>query len=106
MKMVRETLATAVICGLYIGTASMPAGSASVKDQIIVGEATHLKRVTPSPLGTRGKVDQSGTALAARSATNYKPSRLYADGVVEGPESCILGDPLNIGGGHTGGAGR
>jgi hypothetical protein len=106
MKLVRKILAVAVICGLYIGTASMPAGSASVKDQIIVGEATHLKRVTPSPLGTRGKVDQLGTALAARSLTSCKPSHLYTDGVVGDPESCILGDRLNIGGGHTGGVGR
>ena len=102
-----KTTALALMAGLLISAASMPAGSATGKDQVMIAENMPTKGGAPSSLGVRSPVEQARTALASpRSQPNCRPSHLYSDGVVGDPDSCIMGDILNIGGTRGGVAGR
>jgi hypothetical protein len=102
-----KTTAIALMSGLLISAASMPAGSATGKDQVMIAENMPTKSGTPSSLGVRSPVEQARTAFVApRSQPNCRPSHLYTDGVVGDPDSCIMGDILNIGGTRGGVAGR
>ena len=99
-----KTTAIAVVSGLLIGAASMPARSATVKDKAMAVEKMPTKGGAPSSLGVRSPVDEARTAFVSpRSQPNCKPSNLYSNGVVGDPESCIMGDRLGIAGGHAGG---
>ena len=102
-----KTTAIAMISGLLMGAASMPAGSATGKDQVMIAENMPTKGGAPSSLGVRSPVDEARTAFVSpRSQPNCKPSNLYSNGVVGDPESCIMGDLLSIGGARGGVAGR
>ena len=101
------TTAIALVSGLLIGAASMPARSATVKDKVMAVEKMPTKGGAPSSLGVRSPVDEARTAFVSpRSQPNCKPSNLYSNGVVGDPESCIMGDLLSIGGARGGVAGR
>jgi hypothetical protein len=102
-----KTTAIALMSGLLISAASMPAGSATGKDQVMIAENMPTKGGAPSSLGVRSPVEQARTAyVAPRNQPNCRPSHLYTDGVVGDPDSCIMGDILNIGGTRGGVAGR
>ena len=99
-----KTTTVALLSSLLIGAASMPARSATFADKATVVEKIPTKGGAPSPLRIQSPVDESRVAFAAREGlTNCKPSNLYSNGVVGDPESCIMGDRLSIGGGHSGG---
>jgi len=104
MKLVRKVTTIVLISGLCLGGTSMAANSASVKDHIaVVGVTTLSKSETASRLSALSKTGQQSAVFAARIASKCKPLHMYTDGVVGDPESCIMGDRLSIGGGHTGG---
>lgn len=99
-----KTAVVALISGLLIGTASMPARSATVKDKAMVVKKMPATGGAPSPLGVQSSVEESRTGFSSRQdQTNCKPLELYSNGVVGDPESCIIGDRLSIAGGHNGG---
>ena len=102
-----KTAAIALIPGLLIGAASIPAGSATGKDQVMIAENMPTRGGAPSSLGVRSLVEQARTALVSpRNQPNCRPSHLYSDGVVGDPDSCIMGDILSVGGHGGGVAGR
>ena len=102
-----KTTALALMAGLLISAASMPAGSATGKDQVMIAENMPTKGGAPSSLGVPSPVEQARTPyVAPRNQPNCRPSHLYTDGVVGDPDSCIMGDILNIGGTRGGVAGR
>jgi hypothetical protein len=106
MKIVKTT-AIALMSGLLINAASIPSGSATSKDQVLIAENMPTKGGAPSSLGVRSQVEQARTALVSpRNQPNCRPSHLYSDGVVGDPNSCIMGDILNIGATRGGAAGR
>jgi hypothetical protein len=82
----------------------MRARSATVADKAMAVDKMPTKGEVVSPLRIQSPVDESRVAFAAREGlTNCMPSNLYSNGVVGDPESCIMGDRLSIGGGHSGG---
>jgi hypothetical protein len=102
-----KTTAIALMSGLLISAASMPAGSATGKDQVMIAENMPTKGGAPSSLGVPSPVEQARTAFVSpRNQPNCRPSHLYTDGVVGDPDSCIMGDILSVGSHGSGVAGR
>jgi len=102
MKIFKTTVA--LLSSLLIGVVSMPAKSATVEARTTVVGKMPTNGGAPSSLGVRNPVEESRTAFASRQGlTNCKPSNLYSNGVVGDPDSCIMGDRLDIAGGHSGG---
>jgi hypothetical protein len=65
-----KTAAVALLSGLLIGAASMPARPATVEDKATVVEKMPTKGGAPSPLGVRSPVEESRTAFRLSAGPN------------------------------------
>jgi hypothetical protein len=72
-----KTTAIALVSGLLIGAASMPARSATVKDKVMAVEKMPTKGRAPSSLGVRSPVDEAEPLSSHRAANRIASLRTF-----------------------------
>jgi len=102
MNIVRTT-AAALISGLLISGASMPAWSAPANRELTVAQATVPQTSIEAAIRVLGSPEFARPNSRPQAENNCKPGQMYsAHDVVGDPQACIIGNSSLIGGGIGG----